>query len=264
MRIKVVGRLFFLALLFFCVLHFGVGTPVRAAEEKVWLLEQVSSRGLLKVFLGKNAVRVESPSNLYCVVCKSPDWRVMLYRSDDKLFVEQPLSQWRRSGLAWDSSSIVVIDPKQCSQQPVKYKGLTAHKIIAKNDSRNSLGDGAAMKTSDPVLSREIIFTQEIPASTQISEFLRGLHDLPVSVGVPLSQELIRKNGKETRFYTDQIKQVAVSANFFEYPKNFRRTTDSSHIVIGANARRSLLELGADMGIGEAFGTKKSKSALVK
>lgn len=105
----------------------------------------------MDVVASKSGLRLESLGSWkFVLVAKAPDWKVTLFRKDDKIFYSCSLKVFKESGLA--NRMVVSKSPRTVvgRKQPYKYvyEGIRANRFVTPYLSCESPGILAARSAS--------------------------------------------------------------------------------------------------------------------
>jgi hypothetical protein len=191
------------------------------AEIKAWVLQQDTAFGPVQVHLSDNAFRADAVAKGFRITCKAPDWKVVISRESEKTEVVRSLKAWGADGLVWSKwGSLVRQDVSKVKRQSVTYQGLAATKLIS-DKLEKSPGFGSASgkyRAPDNIYKSEVICTDKIVVSKNVTNFMQGIYNLSMCLNVPLSYVVVMDDGRHTMFYTQSIKQETVQPKFFDYP----------------------------------------------
>jgi hypothetical protein len=185
----------------------------------------------------KDAVRLDCHRLKFGLVSKAPDWRVTVFRRDDKTYFDEGIEQLHDTGLV---SSIIVgfRDEnlmKELKPVPITVCGVKAWRLQKETISLTYMDRGPGV-------------------AAEISKVLYGAYKMPTNGEIPiihwskssgrdLVTELKEKGVVKTFLTTVSIKKASVPVSLFDPPKGFRRVKQMSEVVLSEQARGSTTDL---------------------
>jgi hypothetical protein len=228
-------------------------SPAEAADNKqeraVELKQTHYFLGTHDVFVAKDAVRMENLSGFrYIIVSRAPDWRINVFRNDDKTYFSESLAEYAETGLVSDflvSRRNHFLDPQKYIQTPILFLG---RKAMSAN------GNGHAYK----------YLPAEKGTPTQIDLIIHSTYKLSTWGGLPLEETGVsntydhffgqKKNHHQVYLQTSAIKTVSVSPDFFDMPKNFIRAKSLREVISGEESRAESVDAQELFNIGKKPG----------
>jgi hypothetical protein len=228
-----------------------------AANQACWAqagLEEAIQLKQTHYFLGdnvvtaaKDAVRIENTGRFrFILVSKAPDWRVTVYRNDDKTYFSEDLKEFEDTALT--SEFLMSHRPrfekdKVFRKTPMQIDGFTV------------------LRMTNPVQAHKYMPLK--PGSAQQVELvIYSAYKMTTFGGLPIEQtgrssgkDFISGEGKDRpRVYlsTSAIKTVKVPPEFFQPPKGFKKAASLREVVAGNDTRaeskdaQELFETGRD------------------
>ncbi len=196
--------------------------------------------GKSEVTIAKNAIRIENISRLrYILVAKAPDWKVTVYRPDDKTYFTQGIDLFRDTGLMSDL-------------------------LIGRKDRfmRGKIYRHSKMKIDNFGIERltsswcTIKYMERGDIAEQVEWILYAAYKQPTNGGIPIFFDSVKisadfvtgmKGGgrHETTLDTTKITKVSVSPSTFTMPRGLRKAQSIRDVVAGSAAKREVEESDA-------------------
>jgi len=216
------------------------------------LLQTNTLAGTHEVTFCELGLKVKSVRGDYEFVMKPPDWKVVLYNPNKKIYFETtpplwygPLGEGVQS--TWEDryKELGVV-----SNSAGKFQGMKARHImwVSKIDPMNQRRPDIqtlASKNRLELLSRSADqwSTENSPYLKQISIVLNRFYHLPLAPGVPLSFTYDGFSGTHHEMlYTKRLRTKMCTAADFEPPKGMRPVSRSRDVVF-SDASNGLLDV---------------------
>ena len=190
------------------------------------------------VTAAKDAVRIENTGRFkFIVVARAPDWRINIFRNDDKTYFSESLKEFEETGLVSDflvTRRDRYLDPRDFRSTPIKFLGAPAMRVT---------GRRRALK----------FMPLEKGAAQQVEQVIHSAYKLPTDGGLPLEEtdtidhpDFIsgagNKGRRETELSTSSINQVTVAADIFALPKNYVKAKSVREVVAGSDVRKESVD----------------------
>lgn len=180
-----------------------------------------------------NAVRLDNTAQLrFTLLAKAPDWKVTIYRPDDKTYFTQDLKEFEDTGLLSD----LLIGRKE---RTVADRPMRASTMML---------DGFKIeRLTSPWTTMKFIKLNGI-AAPQTEKILYATYKLPTNGGIPLTfigthgrvdfiTGMKSKGSREINLDTTKIERVTVAANFFTLPPGLKKAASIRDVVSGRTNR---------------------------
>jgi len=217
------------------------GNLLCAAAEPAATDKQIQAVRLEQVhyFLGptiltvcQSAVRIDCTKHMgFAVVASAPDWKVTVYRDDDKAIKSVSLKEFDNTGMMPQclQTSRPRFVPSPAPPYSFKYYGLDAKRVV------------------------NIYQTQEYLnlkglAAPQVERIVFAAYRLPTGGGLPLryigtvgnrdyfsGKDL--RGQRENSLTTSSVKRVSVARDFFAAPKNYHPASIMQEVVVSSRTR---------------------------
>lgn len=184
-----------------------------------------------KVILSPRGIRIENTGNLkYVLISKAPDWRVYVYRMDDKTYFSQSLHDFEQNGLMSNFCFPFrdLMFPTRCGHEMVNVNGFPVIQLTTKSDKMQYMEIPAI-----PEGPRRILFVAYKVSTNK---------GIPVQYwcrvdGPDLVTGMSRARDLEKRLDTTTIKQVKIPATEFDLPAGLTAIGSMREVVAGNNTR---------------------------
>ncbi len=218
----------------------ALGQPRAAKETKdiaaIRLSQTHYFMGTQQVTIAPNAVRIDNTAQLgYVLVATAPNWKVTIFRPDDKTYFTEQLKIFQDTGMM--SDMIIGRRERNFTDRPFRTTTmmLTGFKVERITSLRSTL----------KVLKLDGI------AAPQIEKILYAAYKLPTNNCIPVAFTATHNNadfitgmqnkGKlEVLLETQKIEKVKVASNYFLPPANLKKAASIRDVVVGhANLKKS-------------------------
>jgi hypothetical protein len=190
--------------------------------------------GRSDVVIAREGIRVTNHGQFgFGLVAKAPDWKVTVFRNDDKIYFAEPLDHFEQTGLVSD----IYFSFRDRSLQSNKY---LASDILVNNIPVKKLEGG-----------RRTEF-EYLPANSvqpQIEKIAFGMYKMPTNGGFPVSYKTLgsgkdwmtgmeRSHDMEYWITLEHIERANVDPAIFDPPKSFKKV-DSMIEALSSKERRT-------------------------
>ncbi|HNB22360.1 MAG TPA: hypothetical protein PKZ32_08080 [Candidatus Melainabacteria bacterium] len=238
-------RLFLIACFFF---H---STAASAASETAWKMVQKEKwLGTQTINFASNGVKIVNAGRGFSIVSKAPDWDVVLYREDDKIFCRLKRQQYYNS-VAFRVSH-----------------GHTPGKVL----KIYTIGPVTAPMHYTPYHNDVIKRFENVPVEVEdmLSSYFRAncvdgivLRSVSNSIGKSKADASvfmpIDMGGIAVLRETLSLNKVAYNPLDFQVPKNLRPVNDIKQITTGKAKRKEAESIFLDMGVGDELGVREQR-----
>jgi hypothetical protein len=201
-------------------------------EEAIRMRQTHFFMGEAEVTIAAKGIRIENISQLkYVLVAKAPQWRVYVFRNDDKTYFDESLKDFEQTGLM--SNFLFPFKDPMLGGKRYEPALLTMNgfKVIQLSSSYEKLK-----------------YMNIVTLPQQVKRIMYVAYKLPTNGGIPISYErhqggvdivtgFDRKNEIEIALNTTTIKHVKVSPQEFELPPQLNRTNSMREVVAGNKTR---------------------------
>ncbi len=229
-----------------------LSNPVIAAEVPAWkMVQKEKSLGVQAINFCPKAVKIVDKARGFTLVSSAPDWDVILYRSDDKVFCRLTKNQYY-------------------GQQAFKVKhGHTPGKVL----KTYTFGPVTAPMYYGPYHNDVIKRFDNVPIEVEdlISAFYKS-NSIDGILLRSVSNSMSRSKTDSSVFMpvdmnptgvlreTLSLSQVAYNPSDFKVPTGYRKVNTIKEIATGKSKRKEAESIFLEMGIGDDLGKEKSKA----
>jgi hypothetical protein len=190
--------------------------------------------GKSDVVIAREGIRVSNHGQFgFGLVAKAPDWKVTVFRNDDKIYFTEPLDHFEQDGLVSD----IYFSFRDRSLQSNKY---LASDILVNNIPAKKLEGGRRMEFE--YLPAKVI-------QPQIEKIAYGMYKMPTNGGFPISYKILgsgkdwmtgmeRSHDMEYWITLEHIERANVDPAMFDPPKSFKKV-DSMIEALSSKERRT-------------------------
>ncbi|CAN5415423.1 hypothetical protein BH11CYA1_BH11CYA1_45890 [soil metagenome] len=207
--------------------------PALAVQTALRFDQTHSFMGRSQMTVGAHGIRIENTDKLkFILVAKAPDWKVTVFRNDDKTYFTESLKEFQETGLF---SGFILLSPgmhlekKGFAKSVFKFCG---HDVIRMTGSKTTL--------------KYIPLGNVAPV---VESIIYCAYKTPTNGGLPLTFVKARKGRdyfsgasqegqREIVLDTSKIETVLDSPKFYETPKGYK-LSKSLGAVFAGNAVRS-------------------------
>ncbi|MDQ5936816.1 MAG: hypothetical protein QG574_4156 [Cyanobacteriota bacterium erpe_2018_sw_21hr_WHONDRS-SW48-000092_B_bin.40] len=189
--------------------------------------------GTEQLTVSQNAMRLDNTAQLrFTLLAKAPDWKITIYRPDDKTYFTEDLKEFQETGLLSDlligrKDRIVTDRPMRASTMMLngfKIERLTSPWTTMKFIKLDGIGA--------PQTETILYATYKLPTNGGIPLTFVGTHG-----SVDFITGMKNKGSRETNLDTTKIEKVTVPANFFSLPPGLKKAASIRDVVSGRNNR---------------------------
>jgi|GEM_PF-347191 hypothetical protein len=221
--------------LIFTIVFTIVAAPPAHAEKALRLTQTHNVMGNSVMTFNSNGMRLENTSGLkYTIVAKAPDWRVTVFRNDDKSYYSQSLKEFEQAGLL-SGFVLVIRDRTIVNKRSEKFRVTTfdfcGQKIVRMTGKEKML-KYLPLKQNVPELERldYAIFKQ--PTNGGICIGYQTTHG-----GRDYITGMNNAGRRQIHLETSKIEEVDVSPSIFKAPTGYKLAKSISEVVTAANTR---------------------------
>jgi len=224
----------------FAAIFFASTIPTSAESKPIGKMLQAIRLNHTHYFMGTqvvtftpNAIRVDNTAQLgFSLVAKAPDWKVTLFRLDDKTYFTEDLKTFQDTGLL--SDMIIGRKGRFLDDRPLRHSTMTLYGFnIERLTSRWS--------------TLKVMKLQGV-ATPPIETILYATYKLPTNGCIPLAYTATHNNADfitgmqnkgrlEVLLETTKISKVSVPASFFTAPSGMKKALSVRDVVSGHTNR---------------------------
>jgi hypothetical protein len=209
--------------------------PVKKTTQAIRITQSHYFMGSELVTIAPDAIRIENTSQLrYTLVSKAPDWKVTVFRLDDKTYFTEDLKTFQDTGLLSD----LLIGRKE---RTILDRPLRASTMM--------LNGFKIERLTSPWTTMKFMKLDGV-ASPSIEKILYATYKLPTNGGIPLAftgthgtadfiTGMQNKGRREINLDTSKIERVSVAPSFFSPPSGFKRAASIRDVVSGHTNRKN-------------------------
>lgn len=219
----------------FTVVFTVEAAPPAQAEKALRLTQTHNVMGNSVMTFNSNGMRLENTSGLkYIVVAKAPDWRVTVFRNDDKSYYSQSLKDFEQAGLL-SGFVLVIRDRTIVDKRNEKFRttafDFCGQKIVRLTGKEKML-KYMPLKQNVPELERldYAIFKQ--PTNGGITIGYQTTHG-----GRDYISGMSNAGRRTIHMDTSKIEEIDVSPSIFKAPTGYKLAKSISEVVAAANTR---------------------------
>ncbi len=226
-------RSFLLVVLCFFVCVF-TGPLAFARENALRLTQTHTFMGRCQLTASSHGIRIENQDKLkFVLVAKAPDWRVTIFRNDDKTYFSQSLKDFQNTGLV--SGFVMIERPRKLSsadfaKSSFKFCGYD----ILRWTGRNSTFKYLPLGNIAPQVESIIFAAYKVPTNG----------GLPVTYvksqsGRDYTNGISEEGHLETLLDTSKIESVADDPKLFIAPSGYKQAKSVGVVFVGSAARNA-------------------------
>lgn len=214
-----------------CQASFAAPSEVQALK-----LTQVHNfMGGFNVLVAKDAIRMQSTGQLgFVLVAKAPDWKITVFRTDDKTFYSESLAQLEDTGLF--SSFLFTLKERHVNTADFRQSIM-------------KIGNFNVKRLTSNIYTLKFM---DLPPKTapQVERIFYSVYKFPTNGAIPIGYAGIHANSDfltgarnkgrfEVFLDTSQIEKVMVSPAMFQPPANLKKAASLREVVSGNKSRES-------------------------
>jgi hypothetical protein len=238
LQVKLTFSLLNVGLLLVNVANQALGAQPRPGERTIHAIRLTQSHyfmGSELVTIAPDAIRIENTSQLrFTLVSKAPEWKVTVFRLDDKTYFTEDLKTFQDTGLLSD----LLIGRKE---RKILDRPLRASTMM--------LNGFKIERLTSPWTTLKFMKLDGV-ASPSIEKILYATYKLPTNGGIPLAftgthgtadfiTGMQNKGRREINLDTSKIERVSVAPSFFSPPSGFKKAASIRDVVSGHTNRKN-------------------------
>jgi hypothetical protein len=203
------------------------------AEPALKLTQKHNYWGDTETIVSKNGLRINNKGRMkYSLVARSPDWKVIVFRDDDKTFISNSLPQFEKTGLI--SDFVVKKYPRTIGGAPTRT---------------GKIGGLTTRISSERFAELESLTLKNI-ASQPVEAILYEAYKLPTNGGIPIRYTKIMRGSnpmfgpslKGTRvnyLTTSRVEHIDAPSKLFEPPRGYTRCKSVQEVLLSKISREA-------------------------
>lgn len=237
--------------------------PVNARVKFATLRQNSGLFGDVTVFVNPSAVKVQDDFGDWQLLSTAPDWKVVLFDTNRKIYAEKSFKEWQEFGL-----QTRLVETHAMDHWPVVRLGDTTYAGIKASifalPYKYSNGRVAHISKGRAATYMAAL---GIPASAQVVTVLRKLFHMPDAPGIPLHYEYqpSRTDGFGGDFFpattntllTRSTSSAQLESRVLKVPPGLKKVPDAIELIMSKRKKSGFEGWFEDMGIGEDFGSKR-------
>ncbi len=217
--------------LIFAVLN----APPAQAEKALRLTQTHNVMGNSVMTFNSKGMRLENTSGLkYIVVAKAPDWRVTVFRNDDKSYCSKSLSEFEQAGLL--SGFVLTIRDRTIVNKRNDQYRVTPFEFC---------GQKLVRMTGKEKMLKYLPLPQNVP---ELERLDYAIFKLPTNGGITIGYQtthggrdyvtgMSNAGRRQTHIETSKIEEVDISPSIFKAPTGYKLAKSVSEVVSSDNTR---------------------------
>jgi hypothetical protein len=218
------------------------------SEKALKLFQTHYFYGTNELTIARSGLRLVNTGNLkFVAVARAPEWKVSVYRPDEKIFFSESLAQLIDTGLV--SNFLVGKRARFPDRGPYRradydFCGLKAVRLTGARET-----------------FKYIPLDRALNVPPQIEAALYAIYKMPTSGGIPLAYKAISdhndflsgantKDSWEEFISTAKIEALSVSPDIFSLPRGYKKADSVRTVVTGETGRRQSEEALETFGSG--------------
>ena len=212
-----------------------IAAPPAQAEKALRLTQTHNVMGNSVMTFNSSGMRVENTSGLkYIVVAKAPDWRVTVFRNDDKSYYSQSLKDFEQAGLLSGFVLVIrerTIGDKRNEKFRVSKFDFCGQKIVRLTGKEKML-KYLPLKQNVPELERLYYSIFKQPTNGGITIGYQTTHG-----GRDYITGMNNAGRRQIHLETSKIEEVDVSPSVFKAPAGYKLAKSIGEVVSAAHTR---------------------------
>jgi len=206
---------------------FATAASAQDTEPALKLTQRHNYWGDTETIVSMNGVRINNKGRMkYSLVARSPQWKVIVFRDDDKTFISQSLRHFEKTGLI--SDFVVKQYPHHIGEGTPVRKG--------------KIGDLTTQIWTDPFAQLETVPLKNI-TTQPVEAILYAAYKLPTNSSIPIrytkimrgSNPMFGPNERGSRkeyFKTLKVEHIKVPLSLFEAPHGYTRCKSVQEVLL--------------------------------
>ncbi|MBP9090414.1 hypothetical protein KBI23_05240 [bacterium] len=217
---------------FFFLVLLNIQLPAYAREGALRLNQTHTFMGQCQLTVSAHGIRIENRDKLkFVLVAQAPDWRVTLFRNDDKTYFSQSLKEFQNTGLM---SGFVMVDrPRllkvgEFTKSSFKFCGYDVFRWTGRNSTFKYLPLGKIASQAESI----IFAAYKVPTNGGLPvAYVKAQSGRDYTTGISEEGRL------ETLLDTSKIESVADDPKLFLAPSGYTKAKSVGVVFVGAAAR---------------------------
>lgn len=216
----------------FFVVALACFPPAYASEKALRLTQTHTFMGRCLLTASAQGIRIENRDKLkFVLVAKAPDWRVTVFRNDDKTYFSQSLKDFQNTGLV--SGFVMVERPRYLSSRDFsrssfKFCGYDIFRWTGRNSTFKYLPLGNVA----PQVESIIFAAYKVPTNGGLPvTYVKSQSGRDYTTGISEEGHL------ETLLDTSKIESVTDDPKLFVPPSGYKKAKSVGVVFVGASAR---------------------------
>lgn len=209
-----------------------VPPPAYGREGALRLYQTHTFMGRCQLTVSAHGIRIENQDKLkFVLVAKAPDWRVTVFRNDDKTYFSQSFKEFQSTGLL---SGFVMVDrprllaTSQFTKSTFKFCGYNITRLIGRNSTFKYLPLGNIA----PQVENIIFTAYKIPTNGGLPvTYIKAQSGRDYTTGISEEGHL------ETLLDTSKIEGTVDDPKLFLAPSGYKKAKSVGVVVVGSAAR---------------------------
>lgn len=206
--------------------------PASARDNALRLNQTHTFMGRCQLTVSAHGIRIENQDKLkFVLVAKAPDWRVTLFRNDDKTYFSQSLKDFAKTGLV--SGFVMVERPRMLkagdfTRSSFKFCGYDIQRWTGRNSTFKylALGDVA------PQVESIIFAAYKVPTNGGLPvTYIKAQSGRDYTTGISEEGHL------ETLLDTTKIEPAVDDPKLFIAPSGYKQAESVRVVFVGSAAR---------------------------
>ena len=220
--------------------------PARAESVFLKLEQQSCTRGKMNVYVSKDAIFIDCIGRGYFIVCKAPDWKMVMYSPQTKRYYEADRKTWMHS------SQVNLMDLLSTKINAMKVEAAQPGKFLKQNVTLMKMHQvvNKALREEQFVTGNERGFyyvTDDFKVPQQVGDVVVWLYKLPPMAparGVPLKFTYIDASKQIfTSLNTLTIEKVNFDTKKLVVPTGYEKASTEALVVVDKSREGDLEEL---------------------
>lgn len=234
-RCKIAGLSFAMAILYSFCLSWNAALAA-PTEKALKLYQKHYFYGTNELTIAADGMRLVNTGTLkFVVVARAPEWKINIYRPDEKIYFSESLSQLSDTGLV--SNFLVGKRSRLPDRGPYRrsdfdFCGLKAVRLTAARETFKYLPLDRALN-----------------APRQVEAAIYAIYKMPTNGGITLAFDAVSEHNdflsgtntigsREQFISTSKIESLSVSPDIFNLPPGYKKADSVRTVVTGETGRR--------------------------
>jgi hypothetical protein len=226
----------------------GTGSATKSAKLPGWELHQIQAlHNKVVLFITKDAIKMQSRSHAWAIICKAPLWNAICYDTSNKTICSVPYSWWKTHGFATSDWSFD-LNPAPSNPQ-MSQDTICGHRVeVAEwTGAAPKINIMSQAQIGAERCSYALAVSSEINAPLPIVQCLGYFYDIPNLKRIPI--QYCNAEGRGTHYWLNTVmcNETTIDPSIFNEPLDYKRVKTDNEIWVNSGDKTDINDMGQMM-----------------